>query len=361
MSDGKGIPSSLGRWDRTSELHQQFASSSVLPSQATAGFRTSTEGPEEAEIDSDYGRFASTSSAARTAVLPSEFAGTWSGTEERQQVDGGDVMALLSSGGVGEGVYGDWEQVLQADQYRKREINDARPLDPPATTFNSTRNVSSGEAQLANHDSTTTDEELISSLSSLDLSARSYLRTLLALPAETSIMDYLHQNRYTEDVYALPKEVRKVLEEAEQQPGVSAEAGRAKAVRRLEMVLQHLSINEESLAATLPSTSTFPHAAQPSFPVSTRSLPRPIQPPLSRARPPPVDTTSSPIPQNWSGDDYSAIAAQHTYRRRPEQRLPSGAGNDRENSVGGDVADSAGGNRSPLSDSLQRRMNGSNR
>ena len=333
----KGVPSSLARFDKTSELQQEFASSSALPQQATSSFRTASTRSEEVGVDSDYGRFASTSSAARGEQVPAGFAGSWSGTEGRGQVDGEDVMALLGSGEVGEGVYGDWEQVLMEDQYRKREMNDSKPLDPAATT-------TGNAGQLAEHESTTSDEQLISSLSSLDLSARSYLRTLLALPVETSIIDYLQQNRYTDDVYALPKEVRSVLEEAEQLPGVSAEEGRVRAVRRLEKVLQHLSLTEEALATTLPPTSTFPLAvAQPLIPPPTiqrtSQAPSTIPPPTQRPE--------------WTGD-FSSIAAQHTYRRRPEQRIPSAARNDR--SMGGDVLESANGKRSPLSDSLQRRM-----
>ena len=258
-------------------------------------------------------------------------------------MDGGDVMALLNSGGVGEGVYGDWEQVLLEDQYRKREVSDAKPLDPPATT-----QQDDGE-QLSNHESATTDEQLLSSLSSLDLSARSYLRTLLALPVETSIIDYIHQNRYTEDVYALPKEIRRVLEEAEQRPGVSPQDSRRQAVRRLEMVLSHLSLAEESLVTSLPPTSTFPRAmVQPGIVSSSASLNSPDQTrPLSTQR-------QDPAHHNFS---ESTIAAQHmSYRRRSPQRLPSETGNDRENAIDGDVLDSTNGKRSPLSDSLQRRM-----
>lgn len=338
MANMKGVPSSLARFDKTSELQQEFASSSVLPQQATGSFRTAATSREEVGVDSDFGRFASTSGAGRGAEVPSGFAGSWSGTEERQQVDGGDVMALLGSGEVAEGVYGDWEE-LMTNQHRKREMDNAKPLDPAATTQRS------DTGQITEEKWTTSDEQLISSLSSLDLSARSYLRTLLALPVETSIIDYLRQNRYTEDVYALPKEVRSVLEEAEQLPGVSAEEGRIRAVRRLEKVLQHLSLSEESLATALPSTSTFPlAAAQPFIPLST----------LSRA--PTAPSTISPPPHRpaWTGEEFSSIAAQHTYRRRPEQRIPSAAGNDR--AMGGDVPESASGKGSPLSDSLQRRM-----
>lgn len=168
-----------------------------------------------------------------------------SATRASQQ-DGFEIQALLGSHTLNDAIHADWETTLQAEQDAAWAGTATMPSDPlisrqglvdrkgkgrGATTPSSPGNVSP------------TSSALLSSLSSMDLSSRTYLKSLLSLQDPTAaIEDYFAQGTYSDDVWGLPEGVRGLLEKTRQgaEEGKEAEEGRKKAVRRLGMVVRHL-------------------------------------------------------------------------------------------------------------------------
>ncbi|GAA5986430.1 hypothetical protein JCM11641_000997 [Rhodosporidiobolus odoratus] len=198
--------------------------------------------------------------------------------------DGAELLALLESGSCSllEGTEGDWEAELHATQARRMEEGrENLPADPWAThraraARDEAQGIEKGKGRAdLSHDNTgegnlsPTSEELLSSLSSLDLSSRAYLRTLLSLPPEIASEDYLTNGSYTDDVHGLPEDVRRMFEKASAQGegGRDAEDGRAKAVRRLGMMMRQLQASEaggpsgESRTASGEETAGKQHAS----------------------------------------------------------------------------------------------------
>lgn len=254
--------------------HQQLGTSSAAHAPS---FRTPHPGVED-----DFARFTaapagpgpSTFVHSQLQPAPSAFQQLPSSVHGN---DGEELMALLSGSGLADAVHGNWEAELFEEQRGWRnEVGATVPVDPAVSD-------TKGKGRQD------PDEELMSSLSSLDLASRAYLRTLVALPPDESIAAYLAHNQYTQDVYALPAPVRQLLEAAEQgQPGVTQAEGRKKALRRLEMVMDHLWGANVGEVPTTPTTFG-----------------------ASASRPSRVETAPEI-------EDYGSLAAQHFgYRRRP--------------------------------------------
>lgn len=233
-------------------------------------------------------------------------------------------MALLGSSTVADQIHDNWEAELLAEQASTRSQQLAKlPVDPLATS--SSRDKGKGRDFVSTPgDVSPVSSELLSSLSSMDLSNKTYLKTLLAAPSGEVFRDYFSQGTYTDDVYGLPEEVRKVLEKASSGEGTQEE-GRAKAVRRLGMVMRHLW-SEGSTTTTTEATnqvqqvnkdnaiseqqarlnavensyaSTLSHLGrQRQVPSTFQQQQRPLQHqqpsfPVYQTSPPPVDTTTS--------------------------------------------------------------------
>lgn len=160
--------------------------------------------------------------------------------------DGDDIQTLLGSTTLSDAVHADWEAELLAEQASKWSHDINLPSDPPASAQAlSSRSDTKGKGRaFTSGDISPVSSDLISSLSSLDLNSRSYLKTLLSLPPDEALEDYFSRGTYTDDVYGLPADVQKLFEKA-QSGGQSQEEGRAKAVRRLGMVMKHLWGGEE--------------------------------------------------------------------------------------------------------------------
>ncbi|KAL8292828.1 hypothetical protein RQP46_000522 [Phenoliferia psychrophenolica] len=176
----------------------------------------------------------------------------------RQPLDGGDVLALLSpfaSSSLTDSVHGDWADELSATQSQpwKHEQEARVPHDPDL------KGKGKGRAP---GDTSPTAEELLSSVSSLDLKSMQYLKTLLAGSPEESVRSYLERGQYTDDIYGLPDEVRTLLQKA--QGGESAqEEGRGKAVRRLQMVMRHLWGQDAQVPGAQSPSVTIPSSTVP--------------------------------------------------------------------------------------------------
>jgi len=104
-----------------------------------------------------------------------------------------------------------------------------------------------------------TSANLLSSLSSLDLSTLAYLRNILSLPPDQAIQRYFETTEsYTEDVWGvtskIPKEVKEVFENS--QGKAEEENGREKAVRRLGMLMKQLRLDDTVASSLAIPTST---------------------------------------------------------------------------------------------------------
>ncbi|KPV77343.1 uncharacterized protein RHOBADRAFT_51216 [Rhodotorula graminis WP1] len=189
---------------------------------------------------------AAPSPAPDTAAYPAR------AVEERGSAqDGAELASLIGGGGLVDAVDGEWEGELLARQHEpwRVELESRMPLDPFAASSSLSSSAKGkgraseaepAQAQRAG-DMSPTSSELLSSLSSLDLADKAYLRTLLAQDAPTVFDDYFSRGSYTDDVYGLPPAVQRMLDKAAQRDDqVGVEEGRKKAVRRLGMVLRHM-------------------------------------------------------------------------------------------------------------------------
>lgn len=160
--------------------------------------------------------------------------------------DGAELASLVSGGGLLAAVDGDWEEELLARQREpwRVELESRMPLDPFASSASAKgkgRAMDGPDAAIRAGDMSPTSTELLSSLSSLDLADRAYLRTLLAQDPASAFEDYFSRGSYTDDVYGLPPAVQRLFEKANQRDErIGVEEGRKKAVRRLGMVLRHM-------------------------------------------------------------------------------------------------------------------------
>ncbi|GAA5900237.1 hypothetical protein JCM5296_003017 [Sporobolomyces johnsonii] len=272
----KGLPSQVQQFVHGSgnNLHRDLAgpsSSSSFPTSHTATTSFRHPSAQSATADHDLGSFASGPSALslpfRPAAGPSgatqhdaRFAGgvsggSW-GLERGDQHDGAEVGALLG-GPLVDAVDGDWEAELLAEQRDKHHAEATLPIDPfaSAEAIAQRDSTSNGKGKAIDPSSTVpttrgdvspTSSALLSSLSSLDLSSRAYLRTLLSLDPATAVEDYFSRKSYADDVWGLPDEVKRLFEKARaSEGGGDVEEGRQRAIRRLGMLMKHLRIDEQ--------------------------------------------------------------------------------------------------------------------
>lgn len=149
------------------------------------------------------------------------------------------IMNLLNSNNLNEQISGNYEEDFFQDSGTNWKVKDTSyvPLDP---LINSSFNTGKGKGKST---LLISEEEIIlSSLSSLDLKERNYLESLISLPESESILHYLQNNSYTEDIYGVQKKVSELLKlvDSDSSGGSQEEAGRVKALRRLGAVMQHV-------------------------------------------------------------------------------------------------------------------------
>lgn len=173
--------------------------------------------------------------------------------------DGDALVALLNGHeSVVDAVDGDWERELAQDQQRSSALVSPLLADPLASKADSqqpdTRRVAANPGDMS-----PTSESLLASVSNLSLAEQTYLRTLLASQDPAAMFqDYFSHGTYTDDVWTpiTSGPLRDVLDRAAEDTGkgkgkerVEDEEGKAKAVRRLEMLLRHLNGQIGSTAA----------------------------------------------------------------------------------------------------------------
>ncbi|GAA5974666.1 hypothetical protein JCM5350_001238 [Sporobolomyces pararoseus] len=258
-----GPVSSLLRATNSDSLHHDHANPQAsTSSNNVSGFRQTSSSTSNGTIQDEFGSFASSSSANRITEQP--FESSWRPTSDRNRLpereefdqtrgsgsDGFEVQSLLNGTGFNEEVDGDWERELLESQRLKHSQDSFLPKDPPLPSSTSFARSQAQRVDSSSHlsgDLSPTSSELLSSLSSLDLSSLEYLKSLLSLPPEQAVQRYLdsQETNYTEDVWGLPKEVKEVFERAKQAEG-DGENGREKAVRRLGMLMKHLQLGTSS-------------------------------------------------------------------------------------------------------------------
>ncbi|GJN89842.1 hypothetical protein Rhopal_002831-T1 [Rhodotorula paludigena] len=269
----KGLPASVQHFvhagDRFAHLatpHASTSSASGSPASSSAFrfARSSAPAPPP-----DWAAFESGVPSAHDAAWSAVGAST--GSTRSAAHDGAELSALLAGADLVDAVDGDWERELrekQSDPWRI-EHEATLPLDPFASSAarrdtkgkgkeREIDDAAASEGQLRGvaraGDMSPTSTELLSSLSSLDLADRAYLRTLVSLDPRTAVEDYFSRGSYSDDVWGLPPGVRRLFEKAtasqEGQGETSVEEGRRRAVRRLGMVFRHMQAAEQA-GATL--------------------------------------------------------------------------------------------------------------
>ncbi|GAA5894930.1 hypothetical protein JCM6882_008247 [Rhodosporidiobolus microsporus] len=270
----KGLPQPVHRLAQGSQhsIHREFASPSTSAPAAASAFRSDASSSSRPHQD-DFGSFASPSAShsATSPALTGAFNDAWSSSRfagaatpsaiassRNASSDGAEVAAFLNDATVSmfDAIDGHWERELEEKQAEpwRREMEQTMPADPFASdAARAARDAmgddvkGKGRAVGTKGDMSPTSSELLSSLSSLDLSSRAYLRTLVSLPPDLALEDYLAHGLYTDDVHGLPDGVRRLFEKAAAQTegnDAAVEEGRMKAVRRLGMVMQHLRASE---------------------------------------------------------------------------------------------------------------------
>lgn len=266
----KGLPEAVSAFahaaDRlTPEQQQQHDLAALRSSSFRADASSSSSSPA-----SEFSRFAQQHAGPSSSSVQAHFGAQQAAAWERSQFVGGDsasaipaqspfaapqdgdaLVALLTGhDSVVEAVDGDWERQLAQEQQHQR--SSPLPADPLASTSDpllpdTRRRVNPG-------DMSPTSESLLLSVSNLSLAEQTYLRTLLASQDPAAMFqDYFSHGTYTDDVWtptiANSGPLREVLDRAAAQDTgkgkgkarVDDEEGKAKAVRRLEMVLRHLN------------------------------------------------------------------------------------------------------------------------
>lgn len=272
MSSSKALPASVQRFANGTQfgahrdLDNAGASSSGFQQPSSNGFRQTSWPTAGGGTDEDFGAFVAQRPQAyatsRQQIDPAEASSLSSLAYDGPSNDGAAIQNLFGSS-LTDAVDGDWERDLFESQARSAEGAEGLH-DPPASRaalvaardMSQVRSGSDKGKQRADADEhvpgdvSPTSQALLSSLSSLDLSTRSYLKTLLSLPSEMAIEDYLANNSsYTDDVWGLPADVRRVMDVAQKRDeGDTVEEGKQKAVRRLGMVMKHLWAEEGDAA-----------------------------------------------------------------------------------------------------------------
>ncbi|BGO90630.1 hypothetical protein NBRC10512_000194 [Rhodotorula toruloides] len=346
--DSKGLPAAVQRFAHASDhAHLDHlapsSSSSSFPSGSTS-FRPDAS-PSAARAENDFAAF--TGGVNGLAGLER----SWK--DERRQTatrnashDGFEITALLGGNEfVADAVDGDWERELKEEQARpcRVEMETTMPSDPFAssailanrsTRLDALEGKGKGKARAG--DMSPTSADLLSSLSSLDLADKAYLRSLLSLSPDEAFQDYLARSSYADDVYGLPPGVKRLFEKAaREEEGVQGEEGRTKALRRLDMVLQHLRASESGAGGetaaivglstqrqpqTVPSHSPFTNSASsahPPFASPTLAQQPAHQSSSPRPSPPRPAHSHYSVPSSLSESAFITIAGsqpRHTTR-----------------------------------------------
>ena len=282
----KGLPQAVSAFahaaDRlTPEQQQQHDLAALRSSSFRADASSSSSSPA-----SEFSRFAQQHAGPSSSSVRAHFGAQQAAAWERSQFVGGDsasaipaqspfaapqdgdaLVALLTGhDSVVEAVDGDWERQLAQEQQHQR--SSPLPADPLASRSDpqlpdTRRRVNPG-------DMSPTSESLLLSVSNLSLAEKTYLRTLLASQDPAAMFqDYFSHGTYTDDVWtptiANSGPLREVLDRAAEDTGkgkgkerVDDVEGKAKAVRRLEMVLRHLNgqIGSTAAVASLATSET---------------------------------------------------------------------------------------------------------
>ncbi|BGP23755.1 hypothetical protein JCM10295v2_002656 [Rhodotorula toruloides] len=251
--DSKGLPAAVQRFAHASDhahldLLAPSSSSSSFPSGSTSFRSDASSSAPRAEMD--FAAF--TGGSDGLAEFERGWKDEWRETATRNAShDGFEINALLAGNElVTDTVDGDWERELKEGQARpwRVEMETTMPSDPFASSAalasrsgRLDESGGKGKGKACAGDMSPTSEELLSSLSSLDLADKAYLRSLLSLSPDEACRDYLERSSYADDVYGLPQGVKRLFgKAASAEEGVKGEEGRTKALRRLDMVLQHL-------------------------------------------------------------------------------------------------------------------------
>ncbi|GAA6001365.1 uncharacterized protein JCM10292_007035 [Rhodotorula paludigena] len=280
----KGLPASVQHYvhagDRFAHLatpHASTSSASGSPASSSSSRLARSSTPAH---PSEWTAFES--------GVPSTYDSAWSaagastGSTRSAAHDGEELSTLLAGADLVDAVDGDWERELREKQSEpwRVEHETTLPLDPFASS--AARRDAKGKGKERALDDASPDEEqvrgiaragdmsptsteLLSSLSSLDLADRAYLRTLVSLDPRTAVEDYFSRGSYSDDVWGLPPGVRRLFEKATAaragQGETSVEEGRRRAVRRLGMVFRHMQAAEQA-GATLQTGAPASQVAQ---------------------------------------------------------------------------------------------------
>ncbi|KAK4334241.1 Fibrocystin-L-like protein [Rhodotorula toruloides] len=319
--DSKGLPAAVQRFAHASDhAHLDHlapsTSSSSFPSGSTS-FRSDAS-PPAAHAESDFAAFTGGSSGLNGLER------SWK--EERRETatrnasrDGFEINALLVGNElVTDAVDGDWERDLKEEQARpwRVEMETTMPSDPFASSaalasrsarLDALEGKGKGKARAG--DMSPTSADLLSSLSSLDLADKAYLRSLLSLSPDEAFQDYLSRSSYADDVYGLPQGVKRLFEKAaREEEGVQGEEGRTKALRRLDMVLQHLRAAEAGGGGETAVVDGLSTQRQPqTFPSSH----------------PPFTNLASSIPPSFASPTPAQHAAEQSSSPHPSPPRPA--------------------------------------
>ncbi|BGP31097.1 hypothetical protein JCM10296v2_002861 [Rhodotorula toruloides] len=375
--DSKGLPAEVQRFAHASDhAHLDHlapsSSSSSFPSGSTS-FRSDAS-PSASHAESEFAKF--TGGVNGLAGLER----SWKEEEQRETAtrnashDGFEINALLAGDeSVTDGVHGDWERELEEEQARPWRV--AMETTMPSDPFASSAALASRSARLdaldgkgkgkaRAGDMSPTSADLLSSLSSLDLADKAYLRSLLSLSPVEAFQDYFLRSSYADDVYGLPQGVKSLFEKAaREEDGVQGEEGRTKALRRLGMVLQHLRAAEagqggETAAVDGLSTQRQPQTFLSSHSPFTNSAssvhPTFASPPSAqhtahqssspRPSPPRPAHSHYSVPSSLSESAFITIAGSQPRHTTRPMRVASQAGGAGQGGEVDGVARSAGGN-----------------
>jgi len=245
------------------QLHQPQASTSTSSSSSSFRQQSSTTTGEN-----EFGSFASQPIYYTYSYQPLLDGRSYRGrdqlaeqeTSRGESQDGAEINALLGGGSsLHDEVDGDWESELFATHQKNHEQDSTLPLDPLLPSQSPHDLKGKGKEMHQAGDLSPTSANLLSSLSSLDLSTLAYLRNILSLPPDQAIQRYFETTEsYTEDVWGvtskIPKEVKEVFENS--QGKAEEENGREKAVRRLGMLMKQLRLDDTVASSLAIPTST---------------------------------------------------------------------------------------------------------
>ncbi|GAA5839467.1 hypothetical protein JCM3766R1_003554 [Sporobolomyces carnicolor] len=255
---GGGPLANLIKTATSDSVSRDHTTPQASTSRAESSFRQSTPASDPTTLGDEFGSFASPSSSHAFRERP--YASSWDSRQPPRdlagpealssrygQQDGFEIQELLAGSTLVEKTDADWERELFESQRRSHDVDSSLPRDPRLASSTS---FARSQAQHIPGDLSPTSSELLSSLSSLDLSSLAYLQTLLSLPPEQAVQRYFEatDSSYTDDVWGIPQGVRDEFDRfknAGEAVKNLDENGKKKAVRRLGMLMQHLELVEK--------------------------------------------------------------------------------------------------------------------